>query len=449
MPDTGIRMRVSALPGAILLIVVSLMLAPGPAAAQDRVPSPQFESGYEIPSLVVPQARSPWLEYLDVGVLVLALAGASWLGLRARSREGLFLLGVLSIAYFGFFRKGCVCAVGSIQNIALAIFDRTYAIPLTVLAFFALPLVTALFFGRSFCAAVCPLGAIQDAVVFRPLRLPRWLAVPLGFLPVVYLGLALLFAATGTGFIVCRFDPFVSLFRIGGSIEMLALGACFLLLGTVVARPYCRFLCPYGVLLGWLSRLSYRHVTITPDTCIQCRLCEESCPFDSIRPPTPPAPRRPDPGTRRAFVAALGVLPFLIAFGALGGRLLAPTLARVHPQVRLAIQIQREDEGLTAETTLESETFRASRSTRQELLAEAGAVQERFALGAPILGGVLSLVFGLRYLGTFRRERREGYEPDRYECLSCGRCFSYCPREHARLADARSSATPGAVEPGA
>ena len=433
MPEPGAFHRpvtVVCLAAAILLLFV------GQAAAQDRVPRPQFESGYEVPELVVPPARSPGLEALDVTVLVLALAGASWLGLRARSREGIFALGVFSIAYFGFFRKGCVCPVGSLQNLALAFFDGGYAIPVTVLLFFALPLITALFFGRSFCAGVCPLGAIQDAVVLRPLRLPSWLSAPLMFLPVVYLGLAVLFAAAGAQFIVCRFDPFVSLFRIGGSVEMLALGASFLLLGTVVARPYCRFLCPYGVLLGWLSRLSSRHVTITPDTCIQCRLCEDSCPFDAIRPAAAPTPRRRDPSDRRAFALALLALPLLAALGALGGRALAPTLARVHPDVGLASQVQREDAGLALETTLESETFRASSTTREELFAAAAAAQRAFALGGPLLGAFLTLVLGLRYLGTFRRRRREGYEPERFECLACGRCFAYCPREHLRRASA-------------
>ena len=157
--------------------------------------------------------------------------------------------------------------------------------------------------GRTFCAAVCPFGALQDAVIVKPLRLPRWLAVPLGFLPVVYLGLAVLFAATGAEFVVCRFDPFVNFFRVGGSVEILALGACFLLLGTVVARPYCRFVCPYGVILGWLSRLSFLHATISPDSCVQSRLCEESCPVDAIRAPDPQglaARSPPDDGGRNA-----------------------------------------------------------------------------------------------------------------------------------------------------
>jgi ferredoxin len=300
-------------------------------------------------------------------------------------------------------------------------------------AFFALPLLAALFVGRTFCAAVCPFGALQDAVIVKPLRLPRWLAAPLGFLPIVYLGLAVLFAATGAEFVVCRFDPFVSFFRMGGRMGLLALGACFLALGTVVARPYCRFLCPYGVILGWLSRLSVRHSTISPDECVQCRLCEESCPFDAIRSPSPPLEAPPTRRERRAFAAALAALPLLVVLGALTGYLLGPILARVHPTVRLAAQVRAEDEGLTALTTLESETFRTTRTSREELFGSAEQIQLRFARGAPLLGGFVMLVLAATFIGTFFRRKRTEYQPDRGECFSCGRCFAYCPREHLRL----------------
>ena len=424
------------IPARLLPLLLLLALIPGLARGADRIPRPEFASGYQLPQLQTPAPRSQLLAYLDVAALTLSLAVSGWLGLKARSREGIFILGAFSIAYFGFFRKGCICPVGSIQNVALALFDPSYALPLTVVIFFALPLVTALFIGRSFCAAVCPLGAIQDVVIVKPLRLPRWLSAALGFLPVVYLGLAVLFAATGAEFVVCRFDPFIAFYRQGGSFEMFALGACFLVLGTVVARPYCRFLCPYGAILGWLSRLSYRHVTITPDSCVQCRLCEEACPVDAIRSPAQQIPAPPSQAEKRAFAAALLALPLLVALGAVAGWTLSPTLAQAHPEVRLAAQVQREDAGQAVGTTLESDTFRASKRTKGELLQSASASALRFATGGPVLGGFIALVFSLTYLGTFFRRRRTDFEPDRGQCVSCGRCFSYCPREHLRRKEA-------------
>jgi NosR/NirI family transcriptional regulator, nitrous oxide reductase regulator len=141
------------------------------AAAQERFPRPEFQSGYEYPVDQMPLHRSVAWEYIDTGVLILALSLATWLALKKRSRKGLIWLSVFSLAYFGFFREGCVCSVGSVQNIALALFNDGYSIPLTALLFFIIPLVFALFAGRVFCSSVCPLGAIQELTGIKPVKL--------------------------------------------------------------------------------------------------------------------------------------------------------------------------------------------------------------------------------------------------------------------------------------
>ena len=88
--------------------------------------------------------------------------------------------------------------------------------PVSALAFFMLPLVFALFSGRSFCAGVCPHGALQDLVLLKPLKVPLWLEHGLGILPFVFLGAGVLFAATGSAFIICQYDPFIPIFRLSG-----------------------------------------------------------------------------------------------------------------------------------------------------------------------------------------------------------------------------------------
>ena len=401
------------------------------AESQDRVPRPEFETGYEIPQLTVPEARSNILEFLDVVVLIGALALSAFLAIKLRKRTALFWLTVFSVAYLGFFRKGCICPVGATQNVVLALFQPGYIIPISAVIFFVLPLLSALFFGRTFCSSVCPLGAVQELVIYKPLKVPEWIARPLGFVPVLYLGFTVLFAATGSEFIICRFAPFVILFRFGGSFEILLLGAAFILTGIFVARPYCRFFCPYGLLLSWMSRLSWRHTTITPDECIQCSLCKDSCPVGAIELPSPSVPDTRRARDRRRLALILIATPLVIAGGALLGRALHGTLARMHPTVRTAEQVLLEDTGVAEELTLRSETFRASRTTTEELFGEAAAIVARFRLGSPILGGFVGLMFCLYLIGLYRREVSRDYRPNRGDCISCGRCFAYCPREHA------------------
>ena len=377
--------------------------------------------------MLTPEPRSQALEYLDVFVLFGALVFATYLAHKRRSRIGVFSVMIFSLVYFGFWREGCVCSIGSIQNMTLALFDNSYAVSLTAIAFFLLPLVFALFFGRTFCAAVCPLGAIQDLLIFRPIKVPNWLSSVLGILPYFYLGLAVLFAATGSAFIICELDPFVGFFRLTADFNMILLGSCFLILGIFVARPYCRYVCPYGVLLNWMSKLSKWHVSITPSECIQCRLCEDSCPFGAINMPTPDhVQESSEKGVKRLAILIV-VLPIIIAgSGWLGSKLHIP-FSKMHRTVKLADQIRLEDTGKVDFTTEETDAFRGSGKPTTELFQEALAIQKQFKTGSWIVGIFIGLIIGVKLITLSIRRKRIDYEPNKGACLSCARCFAYCP----------------------
>jgi NosR/NirI family transcriptional regulator, nitrous oxide reductase regulator len=415
-------MRVTA-----VLILTSLMLAApaGPVLAEFRFPMPEFDSGYEYPDMHTP-APGRVNDLVDVAVLAGALGLAAWLVLKRRSRRGVLALTLFSLLYFGFWREGCVCPVGSVQNVAGGVLGLG-TVHVAVVIFFLLPLVFALFFGRVFCAAVCPLGAIQEVVAVRPIAVPRALDRVLRFVPHLYLGVTLLAVATGSGYLICRYDPFVGFFRLGGSFTMLIAGGVLLVLGLFIGRPYCRYLCPYGVLLGWMSRFSKWHATVTPAECIQCHLCKDACPYGAINLPTPETPPQPaKSGTRRLGVL-LALAPLLIGAGALTGVLAHNVLARLHPEVRLAERVAEEEAGLHDDMTLESEAFRANLQTVDELYADARAVRAGFAGKSALLGAFLGLVIAAKLISLSIVPKREDYEADRQVCLSCARCFPYCP----------------------
>ena len=417
----------------ILIATAILISQPGLLEAADRFPPPDFESSYQIPQTYVPAPAGWGYQYLDLAILIGVLFLASYLVLKKRSRRWVFILMLFSLAYFGFWRRGCVCPIGSIQNVTLSLSDIEYVPSIGVVGFFILPMIFALFFGRVFCGAVCPLGALQDVVVLHPIKIPTWLAGPLGLLAYVYLGLAVLFAATGSAYIICRYDPFVPIFRLSGSSSMLILGASVLGLGLFIARPYCRFLCPYGAILRVLSRLSKWRVTITPDECIECRLCEDSCPFGAINKPTEysPPPTR-NQGKRRLALLVI-LFPFLMVVGGIIGGVSGGGLSRMHSTVRLADQIRAEDADALIEPTQASTVFQATGQPAEGLYTEAHNLKIRFLWGGRALGGFLGLVVGLKLIALSVRRKRIGYQADSANCLACGRCFLYCPVEHRRL----------------
>ncbi len=409
------------------IIVILLLAWHAIVYAQQRFPKPEFESGYVYPEYQVPSPRNPVMEYLDVAILIAVLVVTTRFSIYKRSRSTLVWISVFSLAYFGFYRKGCICSIGAIQNISLALFDDAYTIPLAALLFFLIPLVFALLYGRQFCAGACPLGALQELTGLYPVKIPRSVEVILSSVPYVYLALSILFAATNSHFIICKYDPFVGIFRLNAPANIMIFGVLLLLAGIFVNRPYCRFLCPYGVLLGWFSRFAEKHLTITPDQCINCKLCENSCPYNAIIPSTIDAPKEETTTSRKRFTIYLLLIPVFTLGGILLTSVFADDLSLVHRDVRLAKEIRLEQEAGIQATTQQAVTFKESGETIVDLYAKEQHIINRYRKGSPWVGAFLGLSIGIGLLANSIRRERDEFKPHQGKCYSCGRCFEYCP----------------------
>ena len=502
-----------------------------------RFPLPEYPSWYTLPTTTTPAARSAWLAWLDLAVLAATLAAASYFALRLRRRWAMIVLAVFSLGYFGFFRGGCICPVGSIQNVAACLGAGEY-LPWVVLAFFLLPLLLSLFAGRTFCAGVCPLGAIQDVVLLRPLKVPLWLEHVLGMGGWVYLAIAVLIAGAGSGWLICRLDPFVGIFRLTGPAYMLLAGAMVLLIAMFVGRPYCRYLCPYGAVLRPLAAVSWKHATITPAECINCRLCEDACPYNAILTPTPENSSAAPARGRWALAGAILLAPVLVLAGGWAGEKAQPLLTGENYAIRLADQVRlleyvegaqkltrplpltvagttyalADSNGAVAVVATQAgrggakvwtspplleagrqrtpafwagaavagdgntvwlllrdrqlvqnnpqdvydllfvdaatghiarrqqhqldvnyvKFFRDSKQSAAEVRAGADRARAGLSAGAWWMGAFVGGVAGLKLVRLSVRRKREFHEIDRARCVSCGRCFQYCPVEHRR-----------------
>lgn len=398
------------------------------ASAQNRFPKPDFESGYQYPEISYPIPDELLWSTLDLILLVLLMSIVAWAVIKERKRKPVFWVSVISVAYFGFFRSGCVCSIGAIQNVALAFVDHTYVLPLSVFLFFMLPILFAFLFGRVFCAGVCPFGALQELVNIKNYRLPKVLTTVLGMIPWIYLIFALLYAVTRSSFIICRFDPFIGIFRLGGDIGLILFGVLLLIMAVFTGRPFCRFICPYGALLSLFSRVSIWKPQITKKSCINCELCHNACPIDAIRAPYDnKVKEHRQVGVKRIVNYGI-VLPLMIVTGAFLLQSFSGELSRVHKEVKLYDMVVQHETEPQDILSVELEAFYGQGGTLEELTERYNAVQSEFRHYSAIAGALIGLVFGLTLIGLSLKRSRKQYEIDHSACVSCGKCFSYCPQ---------------------
>jgi NosR/NirI family transcriptional regulator, nitrous oxide reductase regulator len=239
-------------------------------------------------------------------------------------------------------------------------------------------------------------------------------------------------AAIGSQYIICRYDPFIGLFRLSGPANMLMLGLVFLVAGMFLGRPYCRFICPLGAIFRLISPLSWKRVSITPKDCVDCRMCENGCPFGAIRQPTAGRKISNRQGERRVLVASIAAVPALVAVFAVIGWFTSPAMAQMDWRIRLSQSVWIEQQTGERGQTDETADFWKSGTPPAELHEQAGKLQRRFRIGTGLFGAWSGLVIGIGLAGATVRRHRADWTADAGTCVACARCYNTCPVEHAQ-----------------
>jgi len=162
----------------------------------------------------------------------------------------------------------------------------------TVLVLIAIAL--ALLLRKSFCSWVCPIGFLSDWLAklgrmafgrnFKPWK---WLDIPLRGLKYLLMAFFVVSIVTMgrealTEFLTSPYnkvaDVKMGLFFTQMSTVGLSVMAVLVIGSVFIQGLWCRYLCPYGALLGLFSWASPSRIRRDPATCVDCGLCDKACP---------------------------------------------------------------------------------------------------------------------------------------------------------------------------
>lgn len=163
------------------------------------------------------------------------------------------------------------------------------------LVLFVTILAVALLARKGFCSWICPVGTISDLLgaagrrLFgRQFRIWRWLDIPLRgvkylllffFLKIIVVDMP---AAAMKGFLDAPYwalsDVKMLHFFTGMSTTALAVVLALAALSIPFRHFWCRYLCPYGALLGFLGWLSPFRIRRSSSACNGCGACARACP---------------------------------------------------------------------------------------------------------------------------------------------------------------------------
>lgn len=149
-------------------------------------------------------------------------------------------------------------------------------------------------FRKAFCSWLCPVGTISEylwragrKVFRRNFQIWRWLDIPLRGLKYLLLGFFVWAVSSMSASALVAFMrsdygliadvKMLNFFRYLGETGAVVL-AILVIASVFVQNFWCRYLCPYGALLGLVSLASPLRIRRHTSTCIDCAKCAKACP---------------------------------------------------------------------------------------------------------------------------------------------------------------------------
>jgi len=89
--------------------------------------------------------------------------------------------------------------------------------------------------------------------------------------------------ATSATLFFADYDPYYALFNFWTgevAISSLIILGVVILASLFVDRPFCKYACPYGAILGVFNLFRIFKIKRNISTCIDCKACDRTCPMN-------------------------------------------------------------------------------------------------------------------------------------------------------------------------
>ncbi len=192
---------------------------------------------------------------------------------------------VISLIFFGFYASGCPCPVCGVINFTLASIgvSELHASGYWFLALLPITWV----FGKTWCGWVCHLGALQELLFkkgnFTFLTSANAQKV-LSYIRYASFVLLMIQVVITQSNLWKEIDPFRVAYSLIGTNTLSYILLVLLIVSSItIYRPFCRAICPLGLVLSWVSAIpGAMGIKQGSEKCGACKACSEACDYGVI-----------------------------------------------------------------------------------------------------------------------------------------------------------------------
>jgi len=187
-----------------------------------------------------------------------------------------------------------ICPFGAVESMITLVTAGSLVpkLQMSNLVISALILIITIVFGAVFCSFVCPLGTLQEWIgklgkkIFKRKYntfIPQKVHNILRYLRYISLIAVVLLTFNASRLIFADVDPFFAMYHF--FTDEITIGSLVILAATMIGslfveRPWCKYVCPYGALLGIIGKFSIFKIIRKSETCNSCTLCDRQCPVN-------------------------------------------------------------------------------------------------------------------------------------------------------------------------